>query len=82
MELSLPPSPNETMRSGYPTIKQDASEALRLITVQANHCNDGASLEDLALVMQLSQEIMQGMILQLQLSAQIYQNEFGNYVPL
>jgi hypothetical protein len=82
MELSLPPSPNETMRSGYPTIKPNANEALRLIAVQAKHCNEGASLEDLAMVMQLSQEAMQELILQLQLSAQIYQNELGNYVPL
>ena len=82
MELSLPPSPDETMRTGYPTIKQNANEALRLITVQAKHCNEGCSLEDLALVMQLSQESLQELILQLQLNAQIYQNEFRNYVPL
>ena len=82
MELSLPPSPDEVMKYGYPTIKPNANEGLRLIRAQAKVCDEGASMQDLASVMQLSQEVMQELILQLQLSAQIYQNELGNYVPL
>lgn len=82
LELSLPPSSDVTMRTGYPTMKRNATETLRLITVHSRHKSEGVRLKDLALVMQQPEDVVQGMLLELQLNAQIYQNQAGNYVPL
>ena len=81
-ELSFRPKPHESLEWGYPAFQRNAAEALRLITVQTKHDSDGVSLDDLALVMQLSPESMQEMLVTLQLEGQIYQNHLGNYVPL
>lgn len=82
MELSFQPEPNESLEYGYPTIQRNAAEALRLITLETQHCNDGVSLEELAMVMQVSPDAMKDMLVELQLDGQIYQNQLGNYVPL
>lgn len=82
LELSHKLSPDETMRWGYPTTKRNASMALRLITAHSSHNKDGVKLKDLALVMQETEDVVQEMLVELQLSAQIYQNQAGNYVPL
>lgn len=82
LELSRPLSPDETRRTGYPTMKRNATEALRLITVHSRYDSEGVKLEELALVMQQPKEAVQEMLIQLQLNAQIYQNQAGNYVTL
>jgi Mn-dependent DtxR family transcriptional regulator len=44
--------------------------------------DNGARMEDLALVMQISKTEMQNMIQELQMNGQVYQNDEGKYVPL
>ncbi len=82
MELSFRPKPNESLESGYPTIQRNAAEALRLITVEARHCDEGVSSKELAMVMQIPLKSMDQMLVELQLDGHIYQNQAGNYVPL
>lgn len=81
-EISHPQKASTSLRYGYPTLEANEHEALRLITFQSKTDPDGVSLEDLALVLDLSKGGAQELIVQLQLGGQIYQNQQGNYVPL
>jgi hypothetical protein len=83
LELSNPPkSKNDSRRFGYPTLKINADEAYRIITLQSHLSKEGVSMEDLASVMQKSESEMKEMIQELQVNGQVYQNEGGKYVPL
>jgi hypothetical protein len=82
MELSNPPtSTSDSRQYGYNTTKFNADEAYRIICLQSRMDN-GARMEDLALVMQISKTEMQNMIQELQMNGQVYQNDEGKYVPL
>ena len=79
------PKPNETLQFGYPCFRVNADEVYRFILNQAtidNGQDAGISSEDLALVLQRPINEIRGMIQELQLSGQIYQNEDGLFVPL
>ena len=65
---------------GYLTATESTNILLRLLTLQV--FNSGASLEDLGAVLQMPIKALQGYIIDLQLSGQIYQNREGNYVIL
>ena len=65
---------------GYLTATASTNILLRLLTLQV--FNSGASLEDLGAVLQMPIKALQGYIIDLQLSGQIYQNREGNYVIL
>ena len=79
------PKPNETRQFGYPCFRVNADEVYRFILNQAtidNGQDAGISSEDLAIVLQRPINEIRGMIQELQLSGQIYQNENGLFVPL
>ena len=97
MELGNPPvNENESRRYGYPAKLKNAKEAYRLICLQCKLSTSGSSstgsstttgqngvsIKDLAIVMQIPVNEMEKMIQELQLNGQVYQNASGNFVPL
>eukprot|EP00934_Nitzschia_sp_Nitz4_P007107 Nitzschia sp. Nitz4//scaffold38_size140716//107989//108531//NITZ4_003160-RA/size140716-processed-gene-0.63-mRNA-1//-1//CDS//3329550117//7097//frame0 len=84
MQIARPAEAKETesLCYGYPTVQQNASEALRLINVSTGLNRTGVNLQDLAIVMQKPIAEMQDIVHELQLVGHIYQNHDGCYVPL
>jgi hypothetical protein len=78
MELSC--SSTSSLNDGCLRVKRNTSGLLQLISSQASV--EGASCEDLALVLQVPANELQNLIEDLQLKGQVYQNQAGNYVPL
>lgn len=64
---------------GYPCFPPKQSDIMRMIRTSGV---EGASLEDISLVLDLPPEKVQSMVHELQLQGDIYQNRKGAYVPL
>ena len=73
------PKQDTSMQWGYPT---QTKESYVFELIQSEAGDSGVSLEDLALVLDLDMEHLKDIILELQLSGQVYQNRQGAYMPL
>ncbi len=79
---------NVSMENGFPVPKLTPEDFLEMIQLDCSMSEDdqnppaGVSMEDLALFFQLDQGTVEEFLAELQLSAQIYQNQQGNYLPL
>lgn len=65
---------------GYPTKRLDSQTLYEFIETEAG--KDGLSLEDLALLLDISQSRVQTMLQDLQLNGQVYQGTTGKFLPL
>jgi len=79
-ELTYRKKSEMSMKFGYPAQEIDSTCVFELIQSEAG--DSGVSLEDLASVLDLEPEHLKDMILELQLSGQVYQNRQGAYMPL
>jgi len=72
-------APPDTLKWGYPVLPTSSEDIFDIISSEADQ---GVSLQDIALVMNLDENYVANLIQDLQLSGQVYRNQQGKYLPL
>ena len=75
--------PDDVLTLGYPRQSISADDVFQIISAEQMMGSDaGATLEDLAIVLEIPMQRLSEMIEELQMSGQIYRNEAGSFLPL